>query len=263
MRHYGMRNKAFVLFISLQTVLYAVFLILDIRDTDAILSRNIKYAVIILCFCYALFFAERADKSIVFCVRAGLFFTMISDLFLLMIDKYTCGILTFIIVQQLYGIRIILTDSRKTDEHGLLEVIWEKHIRARLAVRLVIQLGTAIIIIAALLWAGVAADALLIISIFYFVCILTNTVTSLRSAVHEKSKPAILFAVGMCLFLLCDINVGLFNLSGFIRLPEELYHFFYNAASFLMWVFYAPSQILIALSITVPANSTKNIKKFM
>jgi hypothetical protein len=56
----------------------------------------------------------------------------------------------------------------------------------------------------------------------------------------------------MVLFLLCDINVGIFNLSGFIALPERIYQMMYSVSSILMWTFYAPSQVLIALS-------TKNV----
>jgi hypothetical protein len=102
-----------------------------------------------------------------------------------------------------------------------------------------------------ILWfAGVTMEFLLIISALYFTCIVTNTVTAMKSAIHSpENKGNRLFAIGMGLFLLCDINVGLYNLSGFISLPANINEFLYTMSSILMWTFYAPSQVIIALSV--------------
>jgi hypothetical protein len=92
-------------------------------------------------------------------------------------------------------------------------------------------------------------DLLLFISIFYFICILSNVITASYLAFRDiKTKATMLYAIGMILFLLCDINVGLFNLSGFISMPRELYSVIYSLSSILMWAFYAPAQVLIVLS---------------
>jgi len=64
---------------------------------------------------------------------------------------------------------------------------------------------------------------------------------------HGKSRDIRLFAWGMVLFLLCDINVGIFNLSGFINVGP-VYEVLYGISSISMWLFYAPSQVLIVLS---------------
>jgi hypothetical protein len=63
----------------------------------------------------------------------------------------------------------------------------------------------------------------------------------------------------MVLFLLCDINVGLFNLSDFIT-PSPAYNIIYSISSILMWTFYAPSQVLIALSVENEKKVQKNKK---
>jgi hypothetical protein len=57
-----------------------------------------------------------------------------------------------------------------------------------------------------------------------------------------------IFAAGLVLFLLCDINVGLFNLSGFVSVTGRVVEILYSLSSILMWTFYAPSQVLIAIS---------------
>lgn len=96
---------------------------------------------------------------------------------------------------------------------------------------------------------NVNTDALLTVSVFYFISICTNVVRSIKLSLHYSNKRGIrCFAVGFLLFLLCDINVGLFNLSGFLSVGP-VYDIIYGISSILMWTFYAPSQVLIALSV--------------
>ena len=51
-----------------------------------------------------------------------------------------------------------------------------------------------------------------------------------------------LFFAGLCVFLCCDICVGLHNISA--ELPEWLR----RAADIGMWTFYLPSQVMLVLS---------------
>jgi hypothetical protein len=267
--------NAELLFVLIQMILYAIFLILDITGKNLLLSRNIKFSVILLCFCFALFQRKGADRSIL-CVKAGLFFTLISDLFLLMLDYYLYGVLTFIIVQQLYGIRIILADAEEgsqltpfnklyhtkmlrrkmiqrkasSDKKDLSVARHGDFLLYKISIRIMFQFIMAALLCFVLWLAGVYTDLLLIISVFYFICIVTNTITAVRAAKRwTDNKGLLLFALGMCLFLLCDINVGIFNMSGFIILSERAGKILYNISSILMWTFYAPSQVLISLSI--------------
>lgn len=240
-------KKIRTMFVLLQIVLYVAFLTLDLTGKSMMLSIILKFTVIILCFCYALLPIKSTDKSILFFVRVGLLFTVVSDLFLLILDKYFYGVLTFVIVQQLYGLmidKVIVNNStvRQTSRYN------------RFFTRLLYQIGITIFIILLLQGVGVVRDMLLITSTFYFICILTNTLRAMKTAVANKTtfqkkvEGIQLFAYGMVLFLLCDINVGLFNLSGFVALPTKLYDIIYGFSSVLMWTFYAPSQVLIALS---------------
>lgn len=251
MKCYFVRNIAKILFVLLQTILYVSFLILDIAGNHITLSNHIKIIVIILCFCYALFLGKGANKGIIFCLKLGLFFTVISDLFILMLDIYICGVLTFIIVQQLYGIRILLyeegVDGKERDV--LINKQGRKSFLSKLTHRVILQLIVSAMIYLILYWIGSNLDFLLIISVFYFVCIVSNTISAISLAIHNPfNKNNLLFAVGMGLFLLCDINVGIFNMSGFLSLQSNLYGILYSASSILMWTFYAPSQVLISLS---------------
>ena len=122
-----------VVFIVLQMILYVAFLTVDLTSDNAILSSYFKFTIIILCFCYALFSKNSTDKSILFCMKAALLFTLISDLFILILDYYLYGVLTFILVQQLYGIRL----SMERQQPAIIK---------NFLIRLILQVGAAFII---------------------------------------------------------------------------------------------------------------------
>jgi hypothetical protein len=245
-RYVGKINMK-LLFVFLQTLLYVAFLTLDLTDGSIVFSNKIKFTIIVLCFCYVLFYKSGANRSIIFCSQAALFFTVISDLFILLLDYYFYGVLTFVIVQQLYGMRLIL--ERRSDRgSGIIKIdftLWGSFLA-----RILIQAGFTAVVCILLSQTGVILERLLVTSVFYFICILMNAITAVKAAFKDtKEKSKVIFAVGIFLFLLCDINVGLFNLSGFISMPEHLYGIIYSFSAVLMWTFYAPAQVLLALSV--------------
>ena len=253
MKHYVVKMKREFLFIMFQTGLYGAFLTLDLTGGSIRLSSYIKFSMIILCFCYVLLQGRSEGRSINFFIQAAMLFTIISDLFLLILDQYYYGVLTFIVVQQFYSLRLILLKDRnrgvwdypKLRIPKLTVTILRNYLK-----RLGLQVALAFMICLLLSYFKIALEALIIATVFYFISILTNVISAIRLAqIYPREKTNILFAIGMLLFLLCDINVGLFNLSGFISLPEGIYSKIYEAASILMWTFYAPSQVLIALSV--------------
>ena len=236
-----------LLFVLVQACLYSAFLILDLTGGNIGLSNKIKYTVIILCFLYALlvrkstlsgrrdaFSVNGVFRSTFFYTLLALFFTLLSDLFILLLDYYLYGVMVFILVQQLYGMRLILL------KHGGVRLGME---------RFLLQLMSAAMVCFVLFLAEVEMEALLVLSVFYFVCIVFNGIDAVALALRDRrNRSNLLYAVGMVLFLLCDINVGLFNLSGFLAIPAAVYAVVYSLSSLLMWFFYAPAQVLIALS---------------
>ena len=76
------------------------------------------------------------------------------------------------------------------------------------------------------------------VTAFYFTTFLVNTVQSLVL----RGKKQRLFALGLVLFLCCDLCVGAFNEPGLV--PSGVYSF----ARVGMWLFYLPAQVLITLS---------------
>ncbi len=276
MKHNEEGRYANLLFVLLGLIMYVCFLFLDLMSKSIIMSRNIKFSIILLCFCYALIQKNSAGKGIIFCSKIALLFTLISDLFLLILDYYTLGVITFIIVQQLYGVRLMLeecynqlvkqeTSWKEIDKKGNKDYAMTKGsnllkqadnnkigklLLRKLSYRILVQAAITLVIVIVLLLSHVTLDGLLLVSIFYFICIVTNTISAVKAALNlPRNRSSVIFAMGMVLFLLCDINVGLYNLSGFIVMPDGLATFASSVSAILMWAFYAPSQLLITLSI--------------
>ena len=243
------------LFITVLVLIYLSFISLDITGGRALYSNILKFTVIIICFCYA-FFSKSNNKSISYSLKTAMFFTLISDLFILILDYYIYGVLTFIIVQLLYNYRISCHNSKYEVQQQKESAAIGNNKAKEMYVnrtwfifisRMIIQLLIASCICLILYLSGVELELLLVASLIYFTGLIINTQAYSVSR-GEKSRDAF-FAAGLLLFVMCDINVGLFNLTRFISIPEETYLLIYNISSVLMWVFYAPSQALIALSV--------------
>lgn len=231
-----LRNIRF-LFLLIELVLYGTFLYVDIFEKGAfVASMYLKFASIILCFLMSLLLYGRKNvtKDIVL-LRGALLFTVISDLYILILESYVFGLVTFSIVQLLYLIR--LHEWRK--QQGRHVVAWLLLLR---------NLVVALTITGILIILRISLDGLMLISILYFVSIFFNTVDAIRIQNREPKKQYQLYAIGMVLFLLCDINVGLFNLSDFILIEDVWFNKLYEFASIAMWMFYLPAQVLISLS---------------
>lgn len=256
MRKFSRDKIATYLFIFVQAVLYLAFLKLDIIGGNISVSSKIKFTIIILCFCYALLIVKSSSKGIFSGPKSELFppsiffkgallFTVAADYCLLITNYYFMGVLSFIIVQQFYGICLDITGSLQKEKRKIPFIPF----LIRFFVQVILTFGVTIV----LERIGVSIDALLIITVLYFISIVTNTFRAVWEAFHydkdrKDRKYNILFAVGMVLFILCDLNVGLFHLADYIVMSKEKYEFLDQLSSILMWMFYAPSQVLITLS---------------
>ena len=165
----------------------------------------------------------RRGRNVRWLTRAALAFTLLADLFLLVLGRwYPVGVACFCVVQLLYLTRIAGLRPEKLPLRlalrGLLTAA------ALLAVR---QLG--------------ALDGLTALSLFYFSQLVCNALESLSLGASCRG-----FALGLFLFVGCDLCVGLQNLSAwFPAAGGPLVEF----ARIGMWLFYLPSQVLISLSV--------------
>ena len=199
-------------FLAVEGVLYAVFLALDLMGRGGG-SVPIKYGGVLLALLFALACALRGGDRL---VPLALAFTAGADWFLLVRnDHYAVGIALFLCVQTAYYLRLRLSG-----------VPAARPLRAGLA------LGAAL----GLYGLGLASPLNLLAGL-YFSQLLSNTVL----AWTRGGKRRRVFAAGLTLFVGCDLCVGLFNV-----LPGG--HPLYPAVSVGMWLFYLPSQVLIAMT---------------
>lgn len=169
---------------------------------------GLKYAGILLCVLFALLLG--ADRLI----PVALLFTAAADFFLLVRgDHLAVGVGLFWVVQALYALRL--------RRMGAPLAPW---LRAGAALAAVLLLPAARLV-----------TPLNILALIYFSQLAVNTALAWRLPAGR------LFAAGLTLFVGCDICVGLFNV---LSPSAALFPF----VSFGMWMFYLPSQVLIALS---------------
>ena len=199
-------------FLAAEGIIYAAFLTLDLTGRgDA--AVPVKYGGILLCLLFALACVLWGGDRL---VPLALTLTAGADWFLLVRnDRYNLGIALFLCVQTVYYLRL--------RGHGT-SAAWP--LRAGLA--LTAGLGLYVLRL---------ASPLNLLAALYFSQLLSNTVL----AWTQRGRRWRIFAVGLTLFVGCDLCVGLFN-----TLPASSP--LYPAVSVGMWLFYLPSQVLIALS---------------
>ena len=216
-------NFAFVLIIS---ILYVSFITIDIFFYARALPANyLKFASVVLCFLLAVnLYRTSSNKSDSRHVVGALIFTMIADIFLLFNLSHYAGVLSFSIVQLIYQKR--------------------HNIRFFIFGMIVATLTLPATFILPFEHLHIAAGA-------YAILILTTFVSTFWALLPRFNLGCI--RLGMILFILCDIHVALYN-----QLPWGSNY--YEISAVAIWIFYLPSQLLLALSAYHPRESDKNTK---
>ncbi|MCY6369176.1 lysoplasmalogenase family protein [Clostridium ganghwense] len=201
--------------------IYINFLIIDLQGGD---PRLLKYVSILLCFVLVLLIGDRGiDKKDTILLQVALFFTTMADLNLVILKNFILGITAFCIVQIIYIIR----HSRK--------IILNKS-------NFIVFLLESIVILGLVIMLNIPFyedKALYIVASIYSILLITSVYMAfgtIKRGVYSKRNSYFIMN-GMVLFLLCDINVGLYHI-GKIQYISGL----------LVWFFYLPSQLLLSLS---------------
>lgn len=215
-----------ILFILIHLILYLFIYALKIitGKTETIAD----YIVVISCFLFSLvyFIIKRNSNTLIFVI--AFLFTILADTNLLILDdNYELGILEFIIVQFAY-FWYILKNMYTKDNYSYL-----------IAIRLItIVIG----VIASLI---VQTDKLLVCLVIIYI---SNLVINLIISIIPR-KRNLLFSLGLFLFLLCDICVGCYNIGDIIDISNtSLFYKIANLPFNIAWLFYHPSQVLLAIS---------------
>lgn len=214
-----LKNRLVFALLVLQAALYVCFLITDLffagKEASSVPA---KYLSILLCPVIAGVLRRTAeDRRNSSLLLAALFFTCVADAFLLLLNRPIPGLVIFCAVHLIY-----IRRYRKSIYYPA----------AAIAGFLIVGCFSA-----SALWRGFPlAQALACV---YGLLLLSAALSSFAAPLPKFSRRFI--RIGMSLFLLCDIHVALFN-----TLPAG--NPYYPFAAFLMWFFYLPAQVLLALS---------------
>lgn len=210
-------KAVFFLFLLPEALIYLYFMTADAMNLP-IDTMPVKYAGILLCLAFAWQAALRslktADGREKLLTALALSFTALADYNLIFTLNNVAGLAWFILAQACHALRLRLCGGK-----------W----------RLPLRLAALALTIGILFLLKAQNDTVSCMAAVYFSVLLSNCV----QAFSDGPK---LFALGLLLFIGCDVCVGFFNLD--LRLPAAAENF----AAIGMWLFYLPSQVLIALS---------------
>ncbi len=208
----------------INVLLYLTFIIVDIifKNTYPVNSSYLKYTTIILCSLLTLFINNhgytKRDTSL---LQIAFFFTGMADFFFLFLNWNTLGVCAFILVQITYIVR-----------HKQTYRVFKQNL-------LKISIFYILFFLISFLFKPTnIQNSLYFISIIYGGLLIISFIIAINT-INKHLYPketSTMIALGMFLFVICDLNVGLFNILN------------HGPFEFLIWIFYFPSQLLLALS---------------
>ncbi|MBE5757037.1 MAG: hypothetical protein E7342_04465 [Clostridiales bacterium] len=220
-------NKGKSVILTISFILAELILYLLIFTVKS-LSAHASFSLVALAFFFSLIYLRKNN----FVVQIALFFTLISDVFLVLLTPLThlnqsIAMTTFSVVQIAYAF-LILKESKKVQT------------KINIIVRVVL---VAIVEIITILVLKEKLDYLSVISMFYYANLVLNVVFAL---INYKKFP--LLTIGVVLFLLCDTVIGLQFVFNMFGVTNGVFYNIVYAPFNLAWVFYGPSQALLSLS---------------
>ena len=209
-----MKRITSFIFLAVEAILFCIFVTMDVMNMPA--ENIVKYIAIALVGIMGLRAGKQRDNIV---VTAALLFTMLADIFLILVGNFVAGVGVFICVQTCYTIRFSFM-SGKPLVGELLKRLLPGLILGGLATYF---LGINVGIIVA-----------------YACSFAVNFVHGFELHILKPSPRHLRFAIGLLLFACCDICVGIHNLKpGFMT--EQMI----RNAEVMTWIFYLPSQLLI------------------
>ena len=268
MSNYKIKQNSFFnsrkVFIITESVLFCLFIYMDLvtsikgkegtpfvnflNGTGFLTSIYLKYYSIILCLIYSLYSLFRFRDKCRLVLSIAYVFTVISDYFLLLEKgKPMPGLISFVLVHCVYLYVICGGVLKKT---GIIIIV-------RAAISFCLMLAVKI--------SGLIhfdndsnMNGLIFLVFLYGISFVSNIVRlfllHIKNSAEQKNltpclfKNTKLFFIGLILFLLCDLNVLIYNLGDFLNIGSGFYRTLQNISEVLMWAFYLPSQVLIVLS---------------
>ncbi len=225
-------KKRFIIFTSAFVIMELLLSTLIQLATNHTASSLLSLASISLAFIYVILIYRKTRRNALMII--ALLATLIADFFLTTLvefeNKKVVAMCFFNVTQFCYFLIIYFNHTQKA--------VKITHILVRLGVAL-------FAIILSIIVLKENSNALSIISIFYFANLTVNLVFAFMQAKISLTLP-----IGLVFFITCDVIIGLNEIStSFIPIPEgSILYSLINSGINLAWVFYVPSQTLLAIS---------------
>ena len=187
------------------------------------------FSIVLSCL-FCSFFIEPSLEYLF--TQLALICTVCADYFLVYLDgsEQLTAMLFFSGTQIFYFLRLII----KT-RPGVFRAV---HLSVRAAVSVLAVLITVLVL-------GEGTDALSVVSVFYYAHLILNLIFAF---ITPGETP--IFAIGLLLFLGCDTFVGFGMLGEYLPIAEgSLIDRLNRIPLNMAWIFYTPSQTLLALSL--------------
>ena len=212
------------IFLAVETVLGILF------QTGHGNSAHLRYATVVLACLFCVFLAERTWDYLL--LQLALVGTVCADFFLVLpaAPNQLPGMLCFSVTQLSYAALLARAESRP------------RCFRLQMWLR---GIASVVAPVATLAVLGKGADAVAIVSVFYYAHLILNLIFAWTQLPHRA-----LMAVGLTLFLCCDTVIGLAFLDGYLAVDKtSLIYRLIHPGFDLAWAFYLPSQMLLAISL--------------
>ena len=194
------------------------------------LVNPVSFASIALACLFCTAFAESSKDYLL--TQLALVCTMCADFFLLVTPtmQQLPAMLFFSVTQLSYFLRIYLNDENKTRR------AWHISVRALASVGAITV--TALVL-------GSSADAVSLISLFYYANLIVNIIFAFA---EFKKHP--LLAIGLLLFALCDVIIGFYFIDDYLPIAaDSIIYKILGSGINLAWIFYLPAQTLLSISL--------------
>ena len=224
-----LKNKRLLIALSLVFVIIETALGILIQTPKS--NNYIQYfAIVLACVFFSLFFEK--SKSYLF-TQIALICTVLADFFLVHLfpmQQQLNGMIFFVGTQIAYFLRIYFDEKNAT--------IRKIHLITRVNVSFVALVATVIVL-------KESTDALALISIFYYTNLILNIVFAFINFKNEQ-----ILAIGLVFFIICDTFVGFACIGPYMTLQKgSIIYNILNSELNIAWLFYVPSQTLLAISL--------------
>lgn len=225
-----------ILFILIETTIFILFSLIDVGVHISLDTTITKYVgmIFIVIFEGHLF---KKIRSINLIYMFASILTLGADYCLLVKGEYyELGVSIFICVQIFYC-RYLYKINNK-ENFKIILITYLSIFAILLTAELVLHMFS----------------VLNLLVIIYFPLLITNFIYSLVMTIKHFSIVNLLMTIGLFLFIMCDLNVGLSSIDYIYETNYKLFDF----ACMSIWFFYFPSQVIMQTSYQLQFKSKDN-----